>query len=109
MEEYKIHEKKAIIELFDMVGYKKYRGKYTQEQKWNELKTKDQLRKGNIISYKSNNEWKKGKVIKSSLDDLEVALQNDGKYSGGKTETILKKDVDSLEDLRVLNKIKKTK
>ncbi|MEI6426743.1 MAG: hypothetical protein WCO66_05360, partial [Candidatus Absconditabacteria bacterium] len=106
MKEYTDQEKKALVDLFTMVKYKKYRGKYYQEEKRQELKNKDNLKIGHIISFKdAKGNWKKGKVIKSSLSTLTVVLQENGVYKNSNIETIQKKDIQKLEDIRILNKL----
>jgi hypothetical protein len=45
MQEYTNTEKKALMEIFNMVGYKKYRGQYYKEETRNTLKNKDNLQK----------------------------------------------------------------
>jgi len=45
MEQYTQEEKKALVDVFTMVGYKKYRGKYIQQEERNKLKARDQLKK----------------------------------------------------------------
>jgi len=54
MSEYIQSEKIALIELFSMVKYKKWRGKYIQEEERKKLKIRDNLKKRNIISVKTD-------------------------------------------------------
>ena len=107
MKEYVQEEKKALVELFDMVHYKKYRGKYVQEAKWTQLKARDVLKKWNIVSLPTANGIQKAKVISSDLNELKVILQHDGKFTGWDIMTISKKDVKNLWEVRILNKQKK--
>ncbi|MEI7918702.1 MAG: hypothetical protein WCH65_00355 [bacterium] len=81
MKEYIQEEKKALVNLFEMVHYKKYRGKYIQEVEWNKLKSRDLLKKGNIISIPTTNGIQKAKVISSDFNNLKVIVQHDGKYT----------------------------
>jgi hypothetical protein len=107
MEEYKNEEKKALVNLFTMVNYKKYRGKYVQEGERKKLKTRDNLKKRNIVSVKTDEWQKKGKIIWSNLTDLKILLQENGNYHSRKTITIKKKDKDKLKEVRILNKQQK--
>jgi hypothetical protein len=107
MKEYVQEEKKALVELFDMVHYKKYRGKYVQEAKWTQLKARDVLKKWNIVSLPTANGIQKAKVISSDLNELKVILQHDGKFTGWDIMTISKKDIKNLWEVRILNKQKK--
>lgn len=107
MEEYKNEEKKALVNLFTMVNYKKYRGKYVQEGERKKLKVRDNLKKRNIISVKTDEWRKKGKIIWSNLTDLKILLQENGNYHSGKIITIKKKDKDKLKEVRILDKQQK--
>lgn len=104
MSEYVQTEKNALVELFSMVKYKKWRGKYVQEEERKKLKARDNLKKRNIISVKTDEWRKKGKIIESNLTDLKILLQEDGNYHSGKILTIKKKDKDKLKEVRILNK-----
>jgi FKBP-type peptidyl-prolyl cis-trans isomerase 2 len=78
MQEYTDTEKKALMEIFNMVGYKKYRGQYYQEKTRATLKNKDNLQKGHIVSFKdTDGQTKKGKVIESSLSNIKIVLQHE--------------------------------
>lgn len=106
-QEYINEEKAALVSLFDIVHYKKYRGKYVQEWEWNKLKSRDLLKKGNIVSIPTAHGIQKAKVIDSNLDTLKVILQHNGKYTGWEIITIKKKDIKNLWAVRILNKQKK--
>jgi len=104
MEQYTQEEKKALVDVFTMVGYKKYRGKYIQQEERNKLKARDQLKKWTIISI-STGEWvKKAKVLSSSFDELKIIIQKDWRYSWWKIISIQKKDMQTVWNIRILNK-----
>lgn len=106
MDEYVLQEKKALVDLLEMVKYKKYRGKYIQQEERKKLKLRDNLKKTNIVSVKTDEWRKKGKIIWSNLTDLKILLQENGNYNSWKIISIKKKDKEKLQEVRILNKNK---
>ena len=103
-QEYLLKEKKALVDLFSIVGYKKYRGTYIQDKQWDILKARDLLKKWNIISFTTDQWPKKGKILLSSLDELKIIIQHDGTYIWWDVVSIKKKDIKALWSIRILNK-----
>jgi hypothetical protein len=88
-----------------MVGYKKYRGQYYKEETRNTLKNKDNLQKWHIVSFRdTDGQIKKGKVIESSLSNIKIILQHQWKYTNWEIRVIKKKNIESLENIKVLNR-----
>ncbi len=103
MEQYTQDEKRALVHLFTIVKYKKYRGKYIQQKKWDELAARDHLKKWSIISFPTWQWVKKAKVLSSSLDELKIVFQHEWRYSWWEVISIKKKDIQQLWDVRILN------